>query len=96
MIVGRFFTLFGGPESAAKLINALSALASAFTIMFLFWTITHLAKKLVAEKETIKADLPDGFQRAEFLLEHGFLDFIVDRSDLKERLDDLLVHLSAA
>jgi len=53
MIVGRFFTLFGGPESAAKLINALSALASAFTIMFLFWTITHLAKKLVAEKETI-------------------------------------------
>ncbi len=47
MIIGRFFTLFGGPESAAPLINALSALASAFTIMFLFWTITHLAKKLV-------------------------------------------------
>lgn len=47
-------------------------------------------------KETIKADLPEGFQRAEFLLEHGFLDFIVDRGDLKERLDDLLVHLTAA
>ncbi|MBT6004738.1 MAG: DUF2723 domain-containing protein, partial [Prolixibacteraceae bacterium] len=48
MIIGRFFTLFGGgPENAAKMVNALSALASAFTIMFLFWTITHLAKKLV-------------------------------------------------
>ncbi len=47
-------------------------------------------------KETIKQDLPEGFQRAEFLLEHGFLDFIVDRSELKARLDDLLTHLSAA
>jgi acetyl-CoA carboxylase carboxyl transferase subunit beta len=37
-------------------------------------------------KETIKKDLPEGFQRSEFLLEHGFLDFIVDRKILKERL----------
>jgi acetyl-CoA carboxylase carboxyl transferase subunit beta len=37
-------------------------------------------------KETIKRDLPEGFQRSEFLLEHGFLDFIVDRKLLKERL----------
>ncbi len=37
-------------------------------------------------KETIKKDLPPGFQRSEFLLEHGFLDFIVDRKDLKEQL----------
>lgn len=41
-------------------------------------------------KETIKRDLPEGFQTAEFLLEHGFLDFIVDRKDLKERISDLL------
>lgn len=41
-------------------------------------------------KETIKKDLPEGFQTAEFLLEHGFLDFIVDRSELKERISDLL------
>lgn len=41
-------------------------------------------------KETIKKDLPEGFQTAEFLLEHGFLDFIVDRKELKERLSDLL------
>ena len=37
-------------------------------------------------KETIGRDLPEGFQRSEFLLEHGFLDYIVPRGDLKERL----------
>lgn len=42
-------------------------------------------------KETIKRDLPEGFQRSEFLLEHGFLDFIIDRKQLKERLATLLV-----
>jgi len=41
-------------------------------------------------RETIKKDLPEGFQTAEFLLEHGFLDFIVDRSELKPRLSSLL------
>ena len=42
-------------------------------------------------KETIKRDLPEGFQRSEFLLEHGFLDFIVHRKLLKERMSELLV-----
>lgn len=41
-------------------------------------------------KETIKKDLPEGFQTSEFLLEHGFLDFIVNRKDLKDRISDLL------
>ncbi|ALD20199.1 acetyl-CoA carboxylase, carboxyltransferase subunit beta [Hymenobacter sp. DG25A] len=41
-------------------------------------------------KETIGKDLPKDFQSAEFVLEHGFLDFIVDRKDLKQRLSDLL------
>ena len=41
-------------------------------------------------KETIKKDLPSGFQRSEFLLEHGFLDFIVNRKDLKQRLSQLI------
>jgi hypothetical protein len=47
MILGRFFTLFaGGNEMAvAKSMNVLSALSSAFTILFLFWTITHLVRK---------------------------------------------------
>ena len=41
-------------------------------------------------KETIKRDLPEGFQTSEFLLDHGFLDFIVNRKNLKSRIDDLL------
>jgi acetyl-CoA carboxylase carboxyl transferase subunit beta len=41
-------------------------------------------------KETIGRDLPEGFQTAEFVLEHGFLDFIVERRDLKERLGALV------
>lgn len=41
-------------------------------------------------KETIKKDLPKGFQRSEFLLEHGFLDFIVKRKELKQKLSDLI------
>ncbi len=43
-------------------------------------------------KETIKRDLPEGFQRSEFLLEHGFLDFIVNRKDLKQKVATL-IHL---
>lgn len=37
-------------------------------------------------KETIKRDLPKGFQTSEFVLEHGFLDFIVDRREMKAKL----------
>ena len=38
-------------------------------------------------KETTRADLPDGFQTSEFLLEHGLIDQIVNRHDLRDRLD---------
>ena len=41
-------------------------------------------------KQTIGADLPDGFQTAEFLLEHGLIDMIVSRKDLKKTLSDLI------
>lgn len=41
-------------------------------------------------KETIGKDLPKGFQTSEFVLEHGFLDFIVDRRELKRKLGQLL------
>ncbi|MDA0685314.1 MAG: acetyl-CoA carboxylase, carboxyltransferase subunit beta [Bacteroidetes bacterium] len=44
-------------------------------------------------KETIGKDLPKGFQSSEFLLEHGFLDFIVDRTELKATLSRLLSHI---
>jgi acetyl-CoA carboxylase carboxyl transferase subunit beta len=41
-------------------------------------------------KETIGKDLPKGFQTSEFVLEHGFLDKIINRKELKERLAQLL------
>ena len=41
-------------------------------------------------KQTIGQDLPKGFQRSEFLVDHGFLDFIVDRRDLKNKISKLL------
>ena len=43
-------------------------------------------------RETIKRDLPEGFQSAEFLMDKGFVDFIVNRKDLRDTLSDL-IHL---
>jgi acetyl-CoA carboxylase carboxyl transferase subunit beta len=37
-------------------------------------------------KETIGRDLPDGFQTSEFVLEHGFLDYIIDRTEIRTKL----------
>jgi acetyl-CoA carboxylase carboxyl transferase subunit beta len=41
-------------------------------------------------KQTIGADLPEGFQKSEFLLEHGLIDMVVSRNDLKKSLSDIL------
>ena len=41
-------------------------------------------------KQATGKDLPAGFQRAEFLLEHGFIDFIVSRKDIKEKISQIL------
>jgi len=41
-------------------------------------------------KQTVGVDLPEGFQRSEFLLEHGLIDMIVDRIDMHQTLADLL------
>ena len=53
MIMARVISLFAGKDvtQAAKMINTLSALASSFTILFLFWTITHLAKKILIKSD---------------------------------------------
>lgn len=40
-------------------------------------------------KQTVGVDLPEGFQRAEFLLEHGLIDMVVNREDMKQTLSDL-------
>ncbi len=49
MILARFFSLFAGSDvtKVAFMVNALSAIASALTVMFLYWTITHLAWRLL-------------------------------------------------
>ncbi len=47
-------------------------------------------------KQTIKQELPEGFQRSEFLLEHGMIDMIVNRGELKETLARLLKYLVPA
>ena len=41
-------------------------------------------------KQTIGQDLPDGFQTSEFLLEHGFIDVIIHRHELKNRIASIL------
>jgi acetyl-CoA carboxylase carboxyl transferase subunit beta len=46
-------------------------------------------------EQTIRQSLPEGFQRSEFLLEHGFLDLIVPRPELKETVARCLKHLAA-
>ncbi|MCB9360581.1 MAG: DUF2723 domain-containing protein [Flavobacteriales bacterium] len=46
MLLGKIFTMFGSAEKAAYAINIMSALSSSFTILFLFWTITAMVKKL--------------------------------------------------
>lgn len=52
-MVGAFFAMFSAePETVAKTINYMSVFSSAFTVLFLFWTITNLAKKLVLKNDT--------------------------------------------
>lgn len=52
MLTARIFTLFASDQQhVAMMVNAFSALCSAFCILFLFWTITHIARKLVLESE---------------------------------------------
>ena len=54
VLMGRFFIIMFGnnPLTAAKAVNVMSALASGFTILFLFWTITHFARKILNLKTT--------------------------------------------
>ena len=61
MILGRVFSLFtSNTEKVAMMINSVSAFASAFTILFLFWTISHLLQKIIPETEA-KSSLANRF-----------------------------------
>lgn len=57
-MIGRFFSLFafGNVLLVARMVNTMSALCSAFTILFLFWTITHLAKKITDQYPDLFTD----------------------------------------
>jgi len=44
-------------------------------------------------EQTVRETLPEGFQRAEFLLEHGAIDMIIDRREMRQRLAGLLTLL---
>lgn len=58
-MIARFFAIFAGDDvtQVAKWVNIMSAMASAFTILFLFWSITHFAKKLVMGNEGDESDM---------------------------------------
>ena len=51
MMLGRLFSAFASPANAAMMVNAMSALSSSFTILFMFWTITMLVKKMVVKNQ---------------------------------------------
>ena len=58
MLVGNLFSQFAQDASeVAKMVNSMSALMSAFTILFLFWTITHLTRKLLLSKDSAELNL---------------------------------------
>ena len=54
VLMGRFFIILFGdnPHTAARGVNFMSAIASGLSILFLFWTITHFARKLVQNQNT--------------------------------------------
>ena len=69
VLMGRFFIILFGDDghNAARAVNFMSAMASGFTILFLFWTITHFARKIVnptgdepSRQQTISKNLPSG------------------------------------
>ncbi|NHF58391.1 DUF2723 domain-containing protein [Flavobacteriaceae bacterium TP-CH-4] len=53
-MIGAFFAMFAfEPEQVARMVNYVSGVSSAFTILFMFWTITNLTRKLIAKSEPI-------------------------------------------
>ena len=59
MLTANFFSMFAGPEKVAYMVNIMSALLSAAGILFLFWSITHLTRKLIVGggKEMTKSQM---------------------------------------
>ena len=60
MVLGRMFSFFASPDSVAIWINALSALSSSFTVLFMFWSLTLMLRKLVLKQKN-EVNTADGF-----------------------------------
>ena len=59
MLTANFFSMFASPDKVALMVNIMSAILSALGILFLFWSITHLARKLIVgqSKSMTKAQM---------------------------------------
>ena len=79
MLLGNIFSNFSDAFNAAKMVNALSAISSALTIMFLFWTITHLSRKLI-----IKNDEEISLSQTILILGCGLVE--IGRASCRERV----------
>lgn len=57
LLIGRFFSLFafGDTSKVGAMVNSMSALCSAFTILFLFWSITAFARKIIDKSGELTA-----------------------------------------
>ncbi len=79
---GLFISLLTDPTTGG--VTASFAMLGDFIISEPGALIGFAGPRTIAQ--TIKVELPEGFQRAEFLLEHGFVDMIVDRKDLRSEI----------
>ena len=60
MVLGRLFSFFAAPENVAVWINRLSALSSSLTILFMFWSLTILLKKIALKRALVEENLTSG------------------------------------
>ena len=60
MMLGRLFSAFASPENAAMMVNSMSALSSSFSILFLFWSVTMLGRKMAKKNGHTRHDQKKG------------------------------------
>lgn len=88
MMISRLFAIFSpDPAHVGMMINSMSALASAATILFLFWSITHLAVKSYRKKKTnsLRHKLPPSWEPASSELSHTHLPIPSGSQPLKAK-----------
>jgi MFS family permease len=71
MLLGRLFSFFVAPENVALMINAMSALSSSFTILFMYWSITMMAKKIAFSDNKKSSTNENGLTKAQIIAIQG-------------------------